>query len=168
MTRDLAAVIAGGAVGTALRLGLDALIPHGDDTFPVSTLVINVVGAFALGLLVARLWSSAPSWLLAGLGAGLLGSFTTFSALAVSLVTLASSDQWMTALGYLAATLLLGFGAAAGGLALGHGRAPLAPLDPPGSAGSAGRPGSTGSPGRPGRGGLADESLPDNVRGRHP
>lgn len=129
MTRDLAAVIAGGAVGTALRLGLDALIPHGDDVFPLSTLVINVVGAFALGLLMARLWSSLPSWLLAGLGAGLLGSFTTFSAITLSLVTLASSAHWMTAFGYLAATLLLGFGAAAGGLVLGRGRASRATQD---------------------------------------
>ena len=147
MTRDLAAVIAGGAVGTTLRVGLDALIPHGDDTFPVSTLVVNVVGAFALGLVVARLRSSAPSWLLAGLGPGLLGSFTTFSAFVIPLVTLASSDRWMTAVGYLAGTLLLGLGAAAAGLALGRGlgrgrrrgrgrgraavapRAPVAPRD---------------------------------------
>lgn len=120
MIRDLAAVIAGGAVGTALRLALDALIPHGDEAFPVSTLIVNVVGAFALALLVARLWGSAPSWVRAGLGPGLLGSFTTFSALAVSLVTLIDSSQWMTAAGYLAATLLLGFGAAALGLRLGR------------------------------------------------
>ena len=132
MTRDLAAVIAGGAVGTTLRVGLDALIPHGDDTFPVSTLVVNVVGAFALGLVVARLRSSAPSWLLAGLGPGLLGSFTTFSAFVIPLVTLASSDRWMTAVGYLAGTLLLGLGAAAAGLALGRrrGREPVAPGAP--------------------------------------
>jgi CrcB protein len=120
MTRDLAAVIAGGAVGTALRLGLDALVPHGDDAFPVSTLIVNVLGAFALGLLVARLWGSAPSWLRAGLGPGLLGSFTTFSALAVALVTLVDAEQWMTALGYLVVTLVLGFGAAVLGLRLGR------------------------------------------------
>lgn len=120
MIRDLVAVVAGGAVGTALRLGIDALIPHGDDAFPVSTLIINTVGAFALGLLVARLWGSAPSWLRAALGPGLLGSFTTFSALAVSLVTLVDAERWMTALAYLAVTLLLGFGAAALGLRLGR------------------------------------------------
>lgn len=116
---ELAAVAVGGAVGTALRLGIDLGIPHADDSFPVSTLLINTVGAFALGMLVARVWPTASSWLRAGLGAGLLGSFTTFSAVAVSLVSLASSGSWMLAAGYLAATLVLGLGAAWLGLRLG-------------------------------------------------
>ena len=110
----------GGAVGTGLRLAVDTLIPHADDGFPVSTVVVNVVGALALGLLVARVWGSAPTWLRAGLGPGLLGSFTTFSALTVSLVTLSASGQWMIALGYLVASLVLGFGAAVLGLRLGR------------------------------------------------
>lgn len=123
--RDLLAVVLGGAIGTALRLGIDALVPHGDTGFPLSTLLINTVGAFTLGLLVARLWSSAPSWLKAGLGAGLLGSFTTFSALAVSLVSLSEAGEWMTALLYLAASLVLGLGAAWLGLRLGTRDVPI-------------------------------------------
>lgn len=115
-------MIVGGLVGTSLRLGLDTAMPHPDDTFPLSTLIINVVGALVLGVLAARLWGSAPSWLRAGLGPGLLGSFTTFSALAISLVTLSISGQWMLALAYFAATLLFGFGAAALGLRFGRRR----------------------------------------------
>lgn len=111
-------------MGSALRLGIDTGIPHSDDAFPLSTLIINTVGAFALALLVARVWPIAPSWLRAGLGAGLLGSFTTFSALAASLVSLTFEGEWMLALGYLVATLLLGFGAAALGLRLGRPRTP--------------------------------------------
>ena len=118
----------GGVVGTSLRLGLDTVIPRGGAAFPISTLIVNVVGAFALGLIVARLWASSPSWLRVGLGPGLMGSFTTFSALAVSLVTLSASGQWMTAAAYLVITLLLGFGAAALGLALGR-RRPQRPVD---------------------------------------
>ena len=117
--RDLVAVLLGGAVGTSLRLAIDTVIPHPDDAFPLSTLIINTLGAFALGLLVARVWPSAPTWLRAALGAGLLGSFTTFSAVAVSLVSLSAAGEWMPALAYLAATLLLGFAAAALGLRLG-------------------------------------------------
>lgn len=113
------AVLVGGLVGSGLRLGIDALIPHGDDQFPVSTLLINVVGAFTLGLLVGRVWPTASPWLKAGLGTGLMGSFTTFSALVVSLGTLTVGGQPLLALGYLAATLALGFGAAALGLRLG-------------------------------------------------
>jgi CrcB protein len=120
--RDLLAVLVGGAVGTALRLGIDTLIPHGDADFPMSTLAINTLGAFVLGFLVARVWLGATTWLRAGLGAGLLGSFTTFSALAVSLVSLTAAGFGMLALAYLVATLVLGLAAAALGLRLGSPR----------------------------------------------
>lgn len=116
MWRELIAVVVGGAIGTALRLAIDAAIPHSDAAFPFSTLIVNTLGAGALGVLVARVWSRAPGWLRAALGAGLLGSFTTFSAVAVSLVALADAGEWMPALAYLALTLVLGLGAAALGL----------------------------------------------------
>lgn len=120
LPRELLAVVIGGALGSALRLGIDTAVVHTDAEFPLSTLIINTVGAFVLGVLVARVWPVAPTWLRAGLGAGLLGSFTTFSAVAVSLVSLFESDEWMPALGFLALTLVLGFGAAALGLGLGR------------------------------------------------
>ncbi|MEP6482293.1 MAG: CrcB family protein [Rhodoglobus sp.] len=116
--RQLAAVMIGGLIGTSLRLGIDALLPHRDDAFPLSTLIINTLGAFVLGALVSRLWPVAPVWLRVGLGPGLMGSFTTFSAVAVGLVGLSVANQWMTALAYLGLTLVLGFGAAGLGLAL--------------------------------------------------
>lgn len=115
MMRDAAAVLLGGAVGTALRLGIDGLIPD-----PWATLGINLLGAFTLGLLVGRLWSRAASWLKAGLGAGLLGSFTTFSALAVALVGDAARGHWLDAALYLAASVALGLLAAWLGLRLGR------------------------------------------------
>jgi CrcB protein len=59
-----------------------------------------------------------PVWARAGLGAGLLGSFTTFSAVAVSLVSLTTAGFGMLALAYLAANLLLGLTAAVLGLRL--------------------------------------------------
>jgi CrcB protein len=117
--KALLAVLAGGALGTGLRLALDLLVPHGDAGFPVSTLIINVVGAFALGLLTAHVWPRARPWVRAGLGPGLLGSFTTFSAFAVSLVSLAASGEWMPGALYLVATIVLGFGGAWAGLRLG-------------------------------------------------
>ncbi|CAN5151556.1 fluoride efflux transporter CrcB [soil metagenome] len=116
----------GGLAGTGLRFAIDTLVPHTDSSFPLSTLVVNALGAFALGLLVSRVWPTAPGWLRAGLGAGVLGSFTTFSAFAVSLVSLGAAGERMLALAYLAATLVLGFAAAALGLRLGRrGRTPI-------------------------------------------
>lgn len=126
--RDILAVLIGGALGTGLRLAVDLSLPHGDDAFPVSTLAVNVIGAFALGLVVARLWPTSPSWLRAGLGAGLLGSFTTFSAVAVSLVSLSAAGKWMPALLYLVATLTLGLAAAWLGIRLGRPSGPV-PID---------------------------------------
>ena len=119
------AVLVGGLAGTGLRLGLDLLLPHGDDAFPWSTLIINVVGSFALGALVARVWPIAPGWLRASLGTGLLGSFTTFSAVAVSLVTLTAEGRPLIAGAYLLLSLLLGFAAAWLGLSLGRGPEPI-------------------------------------------
>jgi CrcB protein len=119
---NLLAVFVGGLAGTALRLGIDALLPHSaPGTFPLSTLLVNVAGSFALGLLVARVWPSAPPWLRYGLGTGLLGSFTTFSALAVSLLGLTLTYPAVAVL-YLGASLVAGLGAAWLGLRLGRRR----------------------------------------------
>ena len=115
------AVFLGGMVGTGLRLGIDHALPHAGTAFPASTLIANTIGAFALGWLVAGLWTrpGLPAWVKATLGTGMLGSFTTYSAVMVSLVALGAAG--FSALGwvYLAATLLLGFGAATLGLRLG-------------------------------------------------
>lgn len=113
------AVLLGGALGTGLRLALDAALPHTDTGFPWSTLLANVAGSLVLGLLVGRFELSTPRWARAGLRTGVLGSFTTFSALAVSLVALVDAEQWGLAIAYLGATLVLGLGAAALGLGVG-------------------------------------------------
>jgi CrcB protein len=116
---NLLAVFAGGLIGSGARLGIDALLPHGTAEPPWSTLIINICGALLLGFLVARVWPVAPPWVRLGLGTGVLGSFTTFSAVMVSLLTLASTAP-LTGLVYLVVTLVAGFGAAALGLRLGR------------------------------------------------
>jgi len=128
--REVVAVAIGGVVGTGLRLTLDTVIPHTDTEFPLSTLLINVAGSFALGALVATLWrrTSTPNWLKVGLGTGTIGSFTTFSALIVSLVSEAHYGLWMLAVLYLLLSLVLGFGAALLGLSIGRRPRP-APLE---------------------------------------
>jgi CrcB protein len=119
------AVFLGGILGSALRLGLDTGIPHTDEQFPVSTLVINVIGSFALGWLTGGLFRRGVSSIVkAAVGPGILGSFTTFSAVILALVLLTASDpsQVIVAVVYLVVTLLLGFGAAFLGLRLGERR----------------------------------------------
>jgi CrcB protein len=125
---NVLAVLAGGLIGTALRLGIDALLPHGDAGFPWSTLLINVIGSFALGMLVARVWTIAPEWVRLGLGTGVLGSFTTFSALVASAFSLTATGESVLALLYVAATLVAGIGAAF--LGLRFGRRPVPAIGP--------------------------------------
>jgi CrcB protein len=115
------AVAIGGLVGTGLRLACDLAFPHADGEFPVETLVVNLAGAFALGWLVGGLWTrpSTPMWLRAGLGSGVLGSFTTLSAVMASLLLLTAGGDVGFADAYLLASVIGGLGLAAAGLRIG-------------------------------------------------
>ena len=115
------AVFLGGIVGTGLRFGLDLSMPHSVAEPGWSTIIVNVVGSFALGLLTATLWQrpSTPAWLKAGLGAGVLGSFTTFSAVAVSVAIAGMSGSIEAAIIDLGFSLVLGLVAAALGIMTG-------------------------------------------------
>ncbi|MET3718371.1 MULTISPECIES: CrcB family protein [unclassified Arthrobacter] len=111
------AVAAGGLAGTELRYGLGLAFPEHAGAIPWTTLGINVAGSFVLAALTT-VWIARPHtafWLRAGLGPGLLGSFTTFSAVVFSMDQLARAGEHPLWLGYLGLSLLLGLGAAAGG-----------------------------------------------------
>lgn len=127
--KPILAVLAGGMLGTAARLTVDVVLPHGGTAFPLGTFLVNLAGSFLLGMLVSRVWPVAPEWLRAGLGPGLLGSFTTFSALAVSAVELTATGVAASAVVYVAASVVGGIAAAALGLRLGSGR-PVPPIGP--------------------------------------
>ncbi len=115
----LAAVAGGGAIGTLLRAGLDAALPHAPTGLAASTLLVNVLGSVTLGVLVGWASPRVPGWARAGLGAGLLGAFTTYSAFAVSVVQLADGGRTAGAIATVLLTLLLGIGSAAGGHVIG-------------------------------------------------
>ena len=120
-----AAVAAGGALGTEARYALLLLFPPTLSSFDWATLGINTAASLALGWLTGR-WLSRPlpAWARAGLGPGLLGGFSTFSALALSLDRILAGGRPLEAAAYLAASLVLGLGAAAAGLFLGARRRP--------------------------------------------
>jgi len=111
---------AGGAVSRYWVDGRISDLTHGQ--FPWGTFVINVAGAFALGIVVAltteRLLLS-PNWRVA-LGIGFLGSFTTFSTYAYESVKLAEDGAVGLALVNSVGMVALGLLAAALGLALGR------------------------------------------------
>lgn len=105
MTRPLLLVALGGVAGSLLRWGLTELSPH-----LWTTLAINVVGSFLLGVLVRT--RPPDDWTRPLLGTGFCGGFTTMSALAVQAVT----SSFATAAAYVVASLVLGVGAAQLGL----------------------------------------------------
>ncbi len=118
----LIAIGVGGAVGSLGRYAVGSALPHDAAGFPWATLVVNVSGAFAMGLLVAFLVDRPGVHRLARpfVGVGVLGGWTTFSALAVEAVELTAGGRPQAALVYVAGTFLVGVLAVAGGAVAGQ------------------------------------------------
>ena len=111
------AVAAGGLIGSELRYGLGLAFPDSPGTVPWATLAINVTGSFVLAALTT-VWMARPHtafWLRAALGPGLLGSFTTFSAVIYASDQLARASAHPVWIMYLGLSLVLGLAAAGAG-----------------------------------------------------
>lgn len=108
----VALVFAGGAIGTAVREALSLAFPPVGG-IPVTIFAINVVGAFALGVLLELLVRRGPDHggrrrarLL--FGTGVLGGFTTYSALATDTALLVGGEQVAAGVVYALATVVVG------------------------------------------------------------
>ncbi len=110
-------VAAGGAFGVLSRYGISRLTLH-SEALIWSTVGINIVGSFLLGLLVAEHWFSRD--LREALGVGFLGGFTTFSTFSVQVVLDTDAGEPGKALVYVLASVVGGIAAAAAGYALGR------------------------------------------------
>lgn len=119
-------VITGGVFGALARHGLGTVLPS-PGGWPLPTLIINLTGAFLLGVLLEALVRRGPD---AGrlravrlvAGTGFIGAFTTYSTLALETNTLLGAGRPTDALVYVAATLLGGAVATVAGIrvAVGH------------------------------------------------
>ncbi|MEL0149326.1 MAG: CrcB family protein [Pontimonas sp.] len=102
--REGLAVAIGGAVGTLARVGaLEATghLPWGE---LLATLVVNALGAFGLAFVASRGLPEFPPWVYQGVTVGFLGSYTTFSAIAL----ITTSEWGVIGIGYLVLTLAIG------------------------------------------------------------
>ncbi|WP_435095494.1 fluoride efflux transporter FluC [Halorubrum sp. N11] len=103
-------VALGGFTGAVARHGIDVAV---GDAVGAGTLLVNVLGSFALGLLLTR--AASPRTRLF-IGAGALSSFTTYSTFVADAVSLGTA----AGAAYIAASYVAGLAAAAAGLFVGE------------------------------------------------
>ncbi len=121
--RILLLVAVGGAVGALLRYllaGWGQRLTVG--TFPVGTLLVNLVGCLAIGYLAAVFtgpWLLKPE-LKVALLVGLLGGFTTFSSYAFETFALMADGRALPALANIALSNVVGLLAVWIGYRLAH------------------------------------------------
>ncbi len=115
----LALVALGGGLGSMARFWVSGVIARRyGETFPWGTLVVNVTGAAAIGMLGALLLAPgtrtvAHPTVWAGLVSGLLGSYTTVSSFSLQTLALARSGEFGRALANIVLSLALCLAAAA-------------------------------------------------------
>jgi len=110
--RNLLLVGGGGFLGSVARYVLGGFVLHstGAARFPYGTLVVNVTGCLAIGVIAglaerASLFTPGARLFLI---TGFLGGYTTFSAFAYETVFLAREHAWVSAMGNVLAQVTLG------------------------------------------------------------
>lgn len=121
--REIMLVAVGGALGAVLRytVGL-AVTARTAPGFPWSTLVVNIAGAFLIGLLMALPLGAGvhgAAWRLF-LATGVLGGFTTFSALSYESIALIEAGAVLPGFANMFGSAVLGLCAAWMGLLAGR------------------------------------------------
>jgi CrcB protein len=89
-------VALGGALGSVGRFWLNSLVTaRAGDGFPWGTLIINVLGSFAIGIFATLpgTQDTAKKFLMAGI----CGGFTTFSAFSLQTLELTQRGDWLRA-----------------------------------------------------------------------
>jgi len=112
-----------GAVGTLARYGLQGLVQvRAGSTFPWGTLLINLTGCFFLGLIGQMMLNRmmvSSEWRLA-IAVGFFGGYTTFSSFGWEAAKMLESGEWLRAMTYVAASMLLGLLLSVVGIRLGN------------------------------------------------
>jgi CrcB protein len=113
----------GGFAGAIARYALDGWVADRlGAAFPFGTLLVNLSGALLIGLLFALMIERGvlSADLRGPLMIGLIGSYTTFSTLALESWRLVEDGAWLLAVANLGGSMLLGVAAVLAGLAIGR------------------------------------------------
>ncbi len=120
-TLKILSVALGGALGAVARYLVNISPLAGIFAkFPFPTFVINVSGSFLIGFLLILLTDKiqVSEYLRMMLLIGFLGAFTTFSTFEAEIWGLSREGNFLTALGYLVLSVVLGFVAVVAGARL--------------------------------------------------
>lgn len=116
-------VAAGGAAGSVARYLINiSPLARLFDRFPFPTFVINVVGCFVIGVVIALFAErfAESEYLKLAVIVGFLGAFTTFSTFELELFDLSRERQFATAIVYLLISVVVGYASVAAGFELGR------------------------------------------------
>jgi CrcB protein len=111
-----------GAAGALARYGLEGVISRRATAFPWGTFVVNISGAFLLGLLFTLLTERfvvAP-WLRSAITIGFLGAYTTFSTLTLETFRLFEDGSYLAAAFNILGSVVVGLVAVFAGVVLGR------------------------------------------------
>ena len=115
----------GGALGSVSRYWMNEAFSQRAQTFPLGTLVVNVLGSFIIGVLAAltlsggRLSAESRAFTTQFLMVGVCGGFTTFSAFSLQTLNLLREREWLYAGGNVLLSVVLCLVATGLGYALG-------------------------------------------------
>ncbi len=107
----LSLVMAGGALGAGLRYWLgEAMVEKFGAGIPWSTLAVNLIGSFFVGLVFSYLQGKegAAAYWRAFLIIGVLGALTTYSSIMLEALIFARFEQGLRWVGYFSLTLTFG------------------------------------------------------------
>lgn len=115
----LVSIAAGGAIGALGRhfVSIGAASVFGL-AFPCGTLLVNVIGSFLMGLLIAAMaqWVTLSEEMRGFLAVGFLGAFTTFSTFSLDAVSLYERGEIAQAGLYVGASVILSIAGLMAGL----------------------------------------------------
>jgi crcB protein len=102
---------AGGALGAMSRYGVGVLVGRLlPMSFPLATLLINIIGSFAMGVFVGLMARLLPTWQADArlfVAVGILGGFTTFSSFSLDAIVLIERGEMLQAAAYVLLSVVL-------------------------------------------------------------